>query len=366
MNKNLPPLNSSVLLNCLKALTEWFSFHKRKLHFRENPTVYSTWISEVMLQQTTTQTVEPYFQRFMERFPCIESLAKASLEEVLELWSGLGYYSRAKNLYHCAQIIYANNQIFPQNKKELLKLPGIGEYTAGAILSFGYNLPYPIIDTNIARVIARMRGIASASAKKRLWRVAEILVQKAFNNGIAPRIFNGALMELGSLLCKADSVKCEICPLKLSCKTNLLSLDFTKIPFRRVKKENIKIKEDAFFLLERSKDGFYYLVVKDPTKKWMKTLWDLPLSLPFLKQKESSLVRRFTYSVTHHKIERTLHFLFLARIPIEFFKMETKRLKVDEITHKTPPLAASSALKKSINQLKNLDSLLEENKFSLH
>ncbi|HID34987.1 MAG TPA: A/G-specific adenine glycosylase, partial [Anaerolineae bacterium] len=146
-----------------RALLHWFRQHARAMPWREEPTPYRVWVSEVMLQQTQVATALPYFERFMARFPTVEALAAAPLEEVLKLWEGLGYYRRARHLHQAAQIIVEKHGgAIPADEKALLALPGIGRYTAGAIRSIAFGLPAPILDGNVKRVLARLDDIAES------------------------------------------------------------------------------------------------------------------------------------------------------------------------------------------------------------
>ncbi len=197
--------------NAHKKLLQWFEEHGRHdLPWRNTDDIYHIYLSEVMLQQTqVSRVMEEYYPKFLERFPTLSALADASLEEVLSLWSGLGYYSRAKNLHECAKIC---KDSLPEDFKALQKLPGIGRYTASAICSFGYNQPVPVVDTNIKRVIRRLFGLESTNDKV-VWERAE-----AFLNTQYPKEHNLALMDLGSMVCTPKAPECEKCPLETFCQ----------------------------------------------------------------------------------------------------------------------------------------------------
>lgn len=207
-----------------RRLIAWHGQGQRPLPWRLAPAgqrdPYAVWISEVMAQQTRIETVIPYFQRWMERFPTVEALAAAELSEVLKLWEGLGYYARARNLHQAArQIVEEFGGQLPARRSDLLRLPGIGPYTAGAILSMAFGQPEPAVDGNVKRVLSRLADIAQpiheAAVAAQLWELARALVT-ATPSGTAG-VMNEALMELGSLVCLAATPRCLLCPLNDLC-----------------------------------------------------------------------------------------------------------------------------------------------------
>ncbi|MEB6338387.1 A/G-specific adenine glycosylase [Serratia rhizosphaerae] len=197
---------------------EWYQRYGRKtLPWQLDKTPYQVWLSEVMLQQTQVATVIPYFQRFMARFPTVSQLAAAPLDEVLHLWTGLGYYARARNLHKAAQTIVAQHGgEFPTSFEEIAALPGIGRSTAGAILSLSLGQHYPILDGNVKRVLARCYAVEGWPGKKpvenRLWQISDEVTPA---EGVGQ--FNQAMMDLGALVCTRSKPKCELCPLSNSC-----------------------------------------------------------------------------------------------------------------------------------------------------
>jgi A/G-specific adenine glycosylase len=197
-----------------RRLLHWFSKHKRALPWRSNPSPYRVWISEIMLQQTQAGTVVRYFEPFIERFPDIESLARASEEEVLTYWSGLGYYSRARNLHRAAKLIAGiHDGVFPHKLKEIRSLPGVGRYTAGAIGSIAFNQPQPIVDGNIRRLVNRLHGLRRRVPEKFFWRQVSLWIPKKRASS-----FNQAMMELGALVCIPSRPRCPRCPVRVFCK----------------------------------------------------------------------------------------------------------------------------------------------------
>jgi A/G-specific adenine glycosylase len=207
------------------ALGAWFEVVARDLPWRRERAPYSVWLSEIMLQQTRVDTVVPYFQRFLARFPDVRTLAAAELDDVLHLWSGLGYYRRARQLHATArEVTERYGGVFPAEAKELRALPGIGAYTAGAIASIAYGKREPLVDGNVARVLARLEGIAdpikSPSAVRRAWATAARLLPDD-----RPGRFNEALMELGATVCTPRDPRCEACPLAPFCVARASGLE---------------------------------------------------------------------------------------------------------------------------------------------
>ncbi|HUR44609.1 MAG TPA: A/G-specific adenine glycosylase [Candidatus Saccharimonadales bacterium] len=218
------------------ALLKWFAVEARDLPWRRTCDPYAVWISEIMLQQTQVKTVIPFYERWMRTLPTIASVARANPAKILKLWEGLGYYTRARNLQAAATtIVELHHGIFPKRYEEVLSLKGIGRYTAGAICSIAFNLPVPILDGNVIRVLTRVFGVAEnpkePKTNERLWSLAQNMVQIAALEDPAknlPRFFgahssghcshlNQSLMELGALLCSPKQPQCGLCPLQASC-----------------------------------------------------------------------------------------------------------------------------------------------------
>ena len=225
-------------MNFSKTLTTWYLENKRDLPWRKTTNPYCIWLSEIMLQQTRVAQVLPYYEAFTTEFPTVFDLANASEEQVLKLWQGLGYYSRARNLHATAKhIAHDLNGIFPLDYKNLLKLKGVGEYTAAAIASFSYNEVVPVVDGNVFRVLSRYYNvatdIASTKAKKEFTLLAQELISK--DN---PALFNQAIMEFGALQCVPKNPNCTICPLNTSCT----ALSLKKVSELPVKIKKVKVK----------------------------------------------------------------------------------------------------------------------------
>lgn len=215
-------------------LLEWYSRQARQLPWRDHPDPYAVWVSEIMLQQTRVETVQPYFANWMVQFPDIETLAKADLQQVLSAWQGLGYYSRARNLHRAAQVVVAKwAGKLPPDLQDLRSLPGIGRYTAAAIASIAFGLDEATLDGNIRRVFSRLFNITmiarSPAAEKHLWR----LVSTHLPTGKASQ-YNQALMDLGALICTPRAPGCEICPLAHVCQAYALGVQEQR-PIQKIK-----------------------------------------------------------------------------------------------------------------------------------
>lgn len=213
-----PAAEARRLRPAIPALLEWYAAHRRPLPFREDPTPYRVWVSEIMLQQTRIETVLPYFERFMRAFPDVASLADADEGHLFKLWEGLGYYSRARNLHKAAkQTVERFGGTLPASYDDLLSLQGIGEYTAGAIASIAFGLPVPAVDGNVLRVFARLTAcdgdVLSPAVRKALRAVVEAVLPAE-----TPGAFNEAVMELGETVClPGAAVRCGDCPLADVC-----------------------------------------------------------------------------------------------------------------------------------------------------
>lgn len=254
-------------------LLDWFDVYGRHdLPWQKDKSAYRVWLSEVMLQQTQVVTVIPYFKKFTAKFPTLESLAKAELDEVLVLWSGLGYYSRARNIHRTARLIQNEHQgDFPQTAEELIELPGIGRSTAHAILSIMWQKPFAILDGNVKRVLTRYHGIYGSSyqssIEKKLWQVAQENSSKTRAGD-----YTQAIMDLGATLCTRSKPKCDSCPLAGACvakQTNCQS----ELPTKRAKV--IKPEKHTNIYLVTNVNN-QLLLEKRPSKGLWGGLWTLP------------------------------------------------------------------------------------------
>ncbi|MBI2335873.1 MAG: A/G-specific adenine glycosylase [Deltaproteobacteria bacterium] len=284
------------------ALLKWYDKNKRELPWRKTCDPYKIWVSEIMLQQTQVATVIPYFERFIQAFPTIEILAKSPLEKMLGLWSGLGYYRRARHLHEAAKIIY-QKKYFPKTKLEWLELPGIGEYTASAIASIAFNEATAVVDGNVVRVLARvfaLQGHAKAlQLKKTVQAKADQLIDLK-----TPGDFNQAMMELGATVCTPKNPNCPQCPIKSHCLC--LSQGGPEVfPKTSPKKEIVNLNRLAL-LIERA--GNLFLTQRHPQFRWLKGMY-APLEhwlpnphIPSKLIQNFSFVGTTQHTITHHKI----------------------------------------------------------------
>jgi len=251
---------------------EWYPLNKRDLPWRNTSNPYIIWLSEIILQQTRVAQGLPYFERYLETYPTLEDLAVAPSEEVMRLWQGLGYYSRARNLHDCAKDLHYNNGgNFPENYAELLKLKGVGSYTAAAIASFAFEEPVAVVDGNVFRVLSRYFGIAtditSTRGKKEFEQLANRIIPQE-----RPGEFNQAIMEFGALQCVPKNPDCENCPLKISCFAYHKSM-VGELP---VKAKKLKIRE-RYFQYYHIVCGEYTVVKKRAEGDIWQGLYDFPL-----------------------------------------------------------------------------------------
>jgi A/G-specific adenine glycosylase len=247
-------------------LLRWFRDNARDLPWRRMLDPYAIWVSEIMLQQTQVSTVIPYWERWMRELPDIQSLARASEQKVLKLWEGLGYYTRARNLHRAAK--WLNGGAFPCEYEQVLNLPGIGRYTAGAICSIAFNQPTPVLDGNVRRVLSRL-----FATHKDLWDIAQALVSIAARTK-SPRscsALNQALMELGAVICTAREPRCGECPVATICRARKLGR-LKDFPARSRRATSIPRRFAAYVYHHKGR----YLVRQRPNKVVNARLWEFP------------------------------------------------------------------------------------------
>lgn len=292
-------------------LATWYESNHRILPWRETTNPYHIWISEIILQQTRVEQGLEYYLRFIHRFPTVETLAAAQEDEVLRLWQGLGYYSRARNLHKAAQQIVYNAQCtmrhadFPHTYEALRQLPGVGDYTAGAIASFAYNLPHPALDGNVYRVLARLTNsdvaFDTTSGKKYFHQIAEDLLDR--HN---PRLFNSAIMEFGALYCVPQHPDCAHCPLQVYCQ----AFTHNTVDLLPVRKPRPKIK-DRYLIYSIYLCGNRTLIHQRQDKDIWKHLWEFPLQetdVDGYTTNSASAIMEFTHQLSHQR----LHARFLV------------------------------------------------------
>jgi A/G-specific adenine glycosylase len=267
------------------SLLDWYAKHQRTLPWRLNHDPYRIWLSEIMLQQTQVVTVIDYFNRFTSAYPNVFALAAAQEDDVYKLWEGLGYYSRARNLMKCAkQLVAEHNGQFPKDLKTLLKLPGIGPYTSGAILSIAYNLPVPAVDGNVLRVISRLSESYADIASPKTRPLIETVVQELLPEDC--RHFNQALMELGATICTPKTPSCETCPVAEDCsalKNNVVHL----LPIKEQKLKKTAHTTAVAYVTCNEK----VLLVKRGGEGLLSGLWGFPIAeLPLNATKSEQLM----------------------------------------------------------------------------
>jgi A/G-specific adenine glycosylase len=252
-------------------LLTWYGRAGRDLPWRSTRDPYRIWLSEIMLQQTGVATVIPYYRRFLDRFPSVEVLAKADIDEVINLWAGLGYYSRARNLHAAARMIverYGGD--FPGALDELMALPGVGRSTAGAILSIAFDRKAPILDGNVRRVLIRLYAVTdpprSPAVERLLWRRAEELTPAD-----RPHDYAQAIMDLGATVCTPRQPDCPICPLVEICRARALGLA-DRLPLRQEKKKVPLVRQVALLLEMKGR----FLVGRRPLNGMLGGLWEFP------------------------------------------------------------------------------------------
>jgi A/G-specific adenine glycosylase len=255
-----------------KLLAAWYHAQRRTLPWREDPQPYKVWLSEIMLQQTQVATVIPYFERFLQVFPTVHTLAQAEEEEVLTQWSGLGYYRRARFLHKAARVVSREmGGHFPSSASDLEKLPGIGAYTSRAIASIAFGEPVAVLDGNVARVLSRWirltDTIDSASGSKKLWALAQEVLDAR-----DPSSHNQAMMELGALICAPTSPRCPNCPVANLCQAHLHG-DAESYPKKKPKKKARALREVAAFA---SRDDNAFLMARRPNTGLLAGMWELP------------------------------------------------------------------------------------------
>jgi A/G-specific adenine glycosylase len=248
-----------------QSLLSWYDTEKRDLPWRQTNDPYKILVSEVMLQQTQVDTVIPYYNRWMDRFDSVDKLASASLDEVLNLWEGMGYYTRAKNLHRAAQEIVIKYQgRFPETFSDLIKLPGIGNYTAGAVASIAFNRAVPAVDANVKRVISRL--LCSQPPPQKLWDTAQSLIDKD-----SPADFNQAMMELGALICISKNPLCKRCPVSSLCQAYKKGLQ-ERFPPKRKSRKIEEIRTVLGILVDNGKT----YIQKRPLGGLWGGLWEFP------------------------------------------------------------------------------------------
>lgn len=281
-------------LTARRALYQWYLNFQRPLPWRMTSDPFHIWLSETMLQQTTVAVVVPYFEKFLRLFPTIEHLARAPESQVLKAWSGLGYYSRARNLHRAAQLLSERGR-FPRTYRELLELPGFGPYTARAVSSIAFGEPVGVLDGNVIRVLCRYHALSlewwKPAQRQRLQEQADLVVQD-----FPPAVMNQALMDLGATICTASRPSCALCPLRHQC-LSLKEGDPHLYPLKKPRRQKQFWVWEPEIWVQR---GRIALVWNDGAVPFLKNHWLLP---GLARQRPSKPKKfRFCHHITHHEI----------------------------------------------------------------
>ena len=327
-------------MNFSEIIIDWYNINKRDLPWRNTSDPYKIWLSEIILQQTRVEQGKPYYFAFVENFPTVKDLALAHQDDVLKLWQGLGYYSRARNLHFAAQqVVNEFDGVFPDNYKDLLKLKGVGDYTAAAIASFAFDEAKAVVDGNVYRVLSRVFGIASpidsSKGKKEFQNIADELIDRN-----QPAAFNQAIMEFGALQCVPASPDCENCPLKIECeayKKNIIS----QLPFKE-KKIKQKHRYFNYFIITDKNDN---IAIQQRGKG---DIWENLFELPLIetsselnenfKEIEKLLAETFKSNSKTSFLFNQKHILTHRIINAKFFKIEVEKLDNPSLNWKVIPL----------------------------
>jgi A/G-specific adenine glycosylase len=293
-------------------LKRWYRRAKRNLPWRNTRDPYRIWLSEIMLQQTRVAAVLPYYERFLAKFPSVETLAAAAEPELLAAWAGLGYYTRARNLQKAARLVVKRGG-FPRDYAGLRELPGVGDYTAAAVASIAFGLPHAVLDGNVARVLSRVLNdpgdIGSPKTRRRLQAAAEALLDRR-----NPAEFNQAMMELGATICLPRQPKCLVCPIAGDCEARRLGRQ-SELPVKSKITSTVFVEKTLLVVQQR---GRVLLRQRPPTATLMPGFWDLP-ELPDLPGAvPGPLIGSFRHSITNHHYRFTVHTGNTTAIPKGF------------------------------------------------
>ncbi len=318
------------MANFSNLIINWYKRHKRNLPWRDEKDPYLIWLSEIILQQTQVNQGLSYYLKFKSNFPSVQTLAESDQEKVLKLWQGLGYYSRARNLHHAAkQVVNEHNGVFPESYIEILKLKGVGEYTAAAISSFAFNEKQAVVDGNVFRVLSRVFKIATpintGKGKKEFFELANRLISAE-----EPAEHNQAIMEVGALVCKPKTPDCVNCPVQEKC---LSFADGTQLNYP-VKEKKLKIK-DRYLNYAVVTDGSNLLIKKRTGKGIWQGLYDFPLL-----ETEKSLEKLTPFDgidVSSQQMDMSLkHILTHQRLYVKFWIVNVESVENQQDYLKIP------------------------------
>ena len=333
------------VLDIGNKLINWYRENKRELPWRNTTDPYKIWLSEIILQQTRVQQGLPYYEKFTNQFPTINDLADASEQDVLLLWQGLGYYSRARNMHYTAKMIVDKyNGNFPENHNEILALKGVGEYTAAAIASFAFDKAYPVLDGNVFRFISRLFGIEkpidTSTGKKEIAKALDLIF-----NTQKPALFNQAIMEFGATHCTPKKPKCDTCIFNMQCEA-LGSKKVMSIPVKKGKTKILKVNHTYMCFIHDNKT-----YIEKRTAGIWKNLYQFPLIEEDIKPDGiTKIVNRYlktpskfeisdvfdsTHILSHRKIQASFYTIHLDTSPI-FLKNNIFEIPLTDLTTRYP------------------------------
>lgn len=333
------------VLDIGNKLINWYRENKRELPWRNTTDPYKIWLSEIILQQTRVQQGLPYYEKFTNQFPTINELADASEQDVLLLWQGLGYYSRARNMHYTAKMIIDKyNGNFPENHNEILALKGVGEYTAAAIASFAFDKAYPVLDGNVFRFISRLFGIEkpidTSTGKKEIAKALDLIF-----NTQKPALFNQAIMEFGATHCTPKKPKCDTCIFNMQCEA-LGSKKVMSIPVKKGKTKILKVNHTYMCFIHDNKT-----YIEKRTAGIWKNLYQFPLIEEDIKPDGiTKIVNRYlktpskfeisdvfdsTHILSHRKIQASFYTIHLDTSPI-FLKNNIFEIPLADLTTRYP------------------------------
>ena len=320
-----------MLMNIQNNLLEWFFKNKRDLPWRTNRTPYRVWIAEIMLQQTQVKTVIPYYHKWMDCYSSIKDVSFAEEVDLLKKWEGLGYYTRVRNIYKTSSIIVKKyNGIFPNSEKEILELPGIGKYTAGAILSLAFNQKYPVVDGNVKRVLSRIfaiqESITSSKTIEQLWKIADQLLPEKKSKFTAGNM-NEALMELGATICLSGIPHCSICPVKKFCEGYKLSIA-SLLPVG-IKHPKIQNKYVTMIIARNSSDKYWIIQHKE---RLFGCLWEFPSCEHINITQQKNWLKGINNEFKTQSIGSFIHYYTRYKVYVNVLKIQTMIKKTAEIT----------------------------------
>jgi A/G-specific adenine glycosylase len=302
-----------------QRLLTWFEGAQRKLPWRETSDPYAIWISEIMLQQTRVAAAIPYYLRFLQRFPNVAALAAADESDLLACWSGLGYYSRARNLQKAARQMA---DVFPSTYETIKELPGVGDYTAAAVASLAFGLPYAVLDGNVMRVLSRLSNnagdVGSLGTRRQLQQLADQLLDRD-----SPGAFNQALMELGATLCLPKQPQCLLCPIASFCEARRHGTE-NELPVKLRKTEPVKLQRTLLII---KRDGGVLMWQRPADSRKLAGFWELPEPhlLPSMQMGKS--VGEFRHSITNHNYLFQVNVAELTEQPSGFEWVSSNRLQ---------------------------------------